>query len=64
MVDLPRGKFLGTQTDPITGKRIDAKEVESFVKCPTCGGMVDCRDLAVVLAHLKPPPHPGQDATN
>jgi len=33
-------------------------------KCPVCGSMIDCRDLAIVMAHLKPLPHPEQNQTN
>jgi hypothetical protein len=32
--------------------------------CPACGGVIDLRDLAIVMAHLAPLPHPGQDQTN
>ena len=34
------------------------------MRCSACGGMLDMRDLAIVLAHLEPLPHPGQDKTN
>jgi hypothetical protein len=64
MADLPRGKILGREEDAVTGKPIDAEEAESFVACPGCGGVIDIRDLAIVMAHLKPLPHPGQDQTN
>jgi hypothetical protein len=62
MVDLPRGSILGREEDPLTGKPANTEEADSFVKCPACGGMIDCRDLAIVLEHLKPLPHAGQDA--
>ena len=32
--------------------------------CPGCGGVIDLRDLAIVLAHLAPLPHPAQDKSN
>jgi hypothetical protein len=64
MVDLPRGKFLGTEEDPVTGRPIDTEEAEHFMQCPVCGGLIDLRDLAIVMAHLAPLPHPGQDQTN
>ncbi len=63
MADLPIGKIPGSE-NPVTGKPIDTEEAESFVACPACGGMIDIRDLAMVLAHLKPLPHTGQDQTN
>jgi hypothetical protein len=63
MVDLPRGTILRSEEDPVTGKPIDIEEAESFTKCPACGGTIDVRDLAAVMDHLKPLPHPGQDQT-
>jgi len=62
MVDLPNGKFLGSEEDPV-GDTVDAEEAGRFMKCPACGGMIDLRDLAAVHAHLRPLPHPGRDAT-
>jgi hypothetical protein len=64
MVDLSRGKFLGTQEDPVTGKQTDTAEAQDFMTCPACGGVIDLRDLTAVLAHLAPLPHPAQDGTN
>lgn len=32
-----------------------------FIKCPECGGWVDSRDLASVMAHAGPLPHPPAD---
>ena len=48
----------------IIGKRVGgepAEEAEHVIKCPTCGGYVDMRDLAQVLEHEGPLPHPVQD---
>jgi hypothetical protein len=63
MVDLPNGKFLGSEDDP-GGNPVDAEEAVRFMKCRACGGIVDVRDPVIVLAHLGPLPHPGQDAIN
>jgi len=60
MVDLPRDKILGGLEDPVTGKPIDAAEAENFMRCSACGGLLDMRDPAIVLAHLEPLPHPGR----
>jgi hypothetical protein len=62
MADLPRGKFLGTEEDPVPGKPIDTAEGDDFMTCPACGGVIDLHDLDAVLAHLAPLPHPAQDA--
>ena len=74
MVDIPRGTILGNQEDPTTGKPIDTApidtasidtvESEDFMTCPGCGGVIDLSDLAQVLAHLAPLPHPAQDKSN
>jgi len=64
MVELPRGKILGTEEDPVSGKPIDTANQDHFMKCPVCGGWIDCRDLAIVLEHHGPRPHPAQDGTN
>ena len=64
MADIPKGKTLGREEDPVTGKLVDTEGAESSVTCPACGGMIDCWDLASVLAHLKPLPHSGQDQSN
>jgi hypothetical protein len=31
-----------------------ASEADHFEKCPTCGHMIDCRDLAEVMQHVGP----------
>jgi hypothetical protein len=74
MADIPRGTILGRQEDQTTGKPtdtapndtapIDTAESEDFMTCPGCGGVIDLRDLAMVLAHLAPLPHPAQDKSN
>ena len=33
-------------------------EADNFLKCPTCGGWIDCRDLGSVMDHAGPLPHP------
>ena len=46
------------------GKRVGAEpesESDHYMKCPTCGGYFDMRDLAQVLEHEGPLPHPVQD---
>ena len=74
MADVPRGSILGSQEDPTTGKPIDTAPIdtasidsvasEDLMTCPGCGGVIDLRDLAQVLAHLAPLPHPAQDKSN
>jgi hypothetical protein len=36
-------------------------EAEHFIRCPGCGGWIDCRDLGQVFEHEGPLPHPPQD---
>jgi Zn finger protein HypA/HybF involved in hydrogenase expression len=36
------------------------EEREHFLKCPTCGHMIDVRDLAEVLEHAGPHEAPGK----
>ena len=64
MVNLPRGKSIGPRIHAVNGKPVAVPEVDHFYRCEACGGMVDERDLAVVLEHEGPLPHPGQDAIN
>jgi len=54
--DLPRGKYLGRRIGATP-----ANETEHFIECPTCDGWIDMRDLAQVLDHEGPLPHPSQD---
>lgn len=45
----------------IIGQRVGGElksEAEHYIKCPTCGTYVDMRDLAQVLEHDGPLPHP------
>ena len=32
-----------------------------FIRCPACGGWIDCRDLGQVFEHEGPLPHSAQD---
>lgn len=59
MSDLPRGKYIGRRVDDLP-----VAEREHFIRCFLCGGWIDCRDLAHVLDHEGPLPHPGQDQEN
>jgi hypothetical protein len=52
----PRGKYIGKRVGQPT-----TDEAEHFIKCPGCGGLIDCRDLAQVFEHESPLPHPAQD---
>jgi hypothetical protein len=56
VTNVPRGKYLGKRVgDP----RKD--EAEHFIRCPACGGWIDCRDPGQVFEHEGPLPHPVQD---
>ena len=56
MIELPRGTYLGKRLgDP------PVSEAGHFIRCPACGGGIDCRDLARVFEHESPLPHPTQD---
>jgi hypothetical protein len=39
----------------------DEDEAGHFMRCPFCGGLIDMRDVAQVLEHDGPLPHPKQD---
>jgi hypothetical protein len=41
--------------------RKPATEAEHFLRCPACGGWFDIRDLAQVIEHAGPLPHPARD---
>jgi hypothetical protein len=48
----------------IIGQRVGgepASEAEHYIRCPDCGGWIDCRDLGAVLEHEGPLPHPAGD---
>ena len=48
----------------IIGQRLGAEpksEADHFMRCKTCGGYFDMRDLGQVLEHEGPLPHPVQD---
>jgi hypothetical protein len=53
---LPRGKYIGEAVD-----EPDATEESHFIRCEECGGIIDQRDLAVVMQHMGPLPHPPID---
>ena len=56
MIVIPRGKYIGRHVgDPPTD------EAEHFLRCPACGGWIDCRDLGQVFEHEGPSPHPPED---
>ena len=45
-MNLPRGKYIGKRVGlPATD------EAEHFIRCPACGGWIDCRDLNKVFEH-------------
>jgi hypothetical protein len=54
--NIPRGKIIGKIIGgpPLT-------EADHFWKCEACGGWFDIRDLAAVLDHEEPLPHPACD---
>jgi hypothetical protein len=53
---IPRGIYFGR---PIG--EVPTNEAEHFIRCPTCGGWIDCRDLGQVFEHEGTLPHPAQD---
>ncbi|MCA1458107.1 hypothetical protein I6F35_33780 [Bradyrhizobium sp. BRP22] len=53
---IPRGKYV---VERVGGPPKD--EAENFIKCEFCGGWIDCRDLASVMDHAGPLPHPVED---
>ena len=53
---LRRGEIIGEQVD-----REVTSEAEHLVRCPDCGGYFDTRNLAQVIEHAGPLPHPAQD---
>ena len=54
--DTPRGTYKGERVGkPLTD------EAEHFIRCPACGGWIDCRDLGQVFEHEGPLPHSLQD---
>jgi hypothetical protein len=53
---LRRGEILGE----VVGRN-PATEADYFVRCPDCGGYIDIRDLAQVVEHAGPLPHPTGD---
>jgi hypothetical protein len=56
----PRGKYIGTG-NTLASVSDSPPRMRPIVKCPGCGGLIDCRDLAQVFEHEGPLPHPAQD---
>jgi hypothetical protein len=56
MSDIPRGTIFGRRVG-----HQPKSEAENFIRCPACGGWIDCRDLGQVFEHSGPLPHPAQD---
>ena len=56
IIGIPRGRYLGKRLGDLA-----KSEVEHFVRCPACGGWIDCRDLGQVFEHEGPLPHPAED---
>ena len=54
---IPRGKYIGRRA----WRGAPASEADHFIKCPACGGWIDCRDLGQVFEHEGSLPHPAQD---
>lgn len=55
MKEIPRGRYVGRHLgEP------PKDEAEHFMRCPTCGGWIDMRDLGQVFEHDGPLPHPAQ----
>ena len=56
MAQVPRDKYRGKR---VGGEPKD--EAEHFIRCPACGGWIDCRHLGQVIKHAGPLPHPVED---
>jgi hypothetical protein len=52
---IPRGKYIAKSADPHEHK------AEHFIRCETCGGWIDCRDLGSVFDHQGPHNLPPED---
>jgi len=59
--EFPYSRVPRQRGGPGPGQAGRRRRTESFTKCPECGGVIDCEDLTVVLAHLRPLPHTVQD---
>jgi hypothetical protein len=53
MKAIPRGTYIGR---PVGEPPKD--EAEHYIKCPGCGGWIDCCDFGQVFEHEGPIPHP------
>jgi hypothetical protein len=56
MMEIPLRKYRGGSKD-----WLPKDEAEHFMQCPVCGVWIDTRDLAQILGHEGPLPHPGQN---
>jgi hypothetical protein len=56
---IPRGTIFGRRV----GDPQPQSEADHFVRCPACGGWIDCRDLGQVFEYEAPLPHPGTGPT-
>ena len=58
---IPRGKYIGRPIEPKIGKPVEVAEADRLMRCPACGGWIDCRDLGQVFEHGGELPHPAED---
>jgi hypothetical protein len=56
MSDIPRGTIFGRRVGEAA-----SNDAEHFIRCPACGGWIDCRDLGHVFEHEGPLPHTAGD---
>ena len=53
---IQRGKYMGRLIS-----QAPKDEAGHFIRCPACGGWIDCRDLGQLFEHEGPLPHPAED---
>ena len=58
---LPRNDDPQGHIDRQASRRLTEGRSRALLKCPTCNGWIDCRDLDQVSEHEGPLPHPAQD---
>jgi hypothetical protein len=49
---IPRGKYVGRPVG------VEGEDADRFMRCETCGGWIDRRDLGSVFDQEGPLPHP------